>query len=533
MKVRWREHEAILATMVAAILLAGNLWMGYHPALDQTANALPCLNNPASYNLFRNFLIPHIGMGLLIYLSYLFVNLFTVRRLIAPKKFREITSFKIATSLKKIVMPGLVCNILKKYLWVILQVGLLMLLLGIGFNIANYYRNECYFNYPGFTFFPKKGYHPLPQMDITNGFWQAFLIVALYALYVFVREVIIHFIEISERKRAYRTLICNQVTAFLIPYILIPFIVASFPLTHNGDLISAYFTFILPVFLVFMSNTYWIFPLTGNWPFFSGYVMGRLLVSTFICTLPAVITPFHEGFGTRLLANWAIQLFVITPITWLLFQQRKDKILQLRGAEKALVKSKADLQFLRSQINPHFLFNMLNTIYGTALQENAERTSGAIQKLGDMMRFMLHENTLDFIQMDREVEYLKNYISLQKLRTQSSPEIIIEDNIGEQDCNHKIAPMLLIPLVENAFKHGISLEERSWIKINLNCNNKEIVFEVFNSMHPKDHNDPEKERSGIGLKNVLERLKLVYPGKHQISVNGDGKEFFVQLAIQP
>ena len=73
-------------------------------------------------------------------------------------------------------------------------------------------------------------------------------------------------------------------------------------------------------------------------------------------------------------------------------------------------------------------------------------TAEGIQKLGDMMRFMLHENNLDFIQMNKEIEYLKNYIALQKLRTQSSPEIIIEDNISEQNCNHKIAPMLLIPL---------------------------------------------------------------------------------------
>ncbi len=203
------------------------------------------------------------------------------------------------------------------------------------------------------------------------------------------------------------------------------------------------------------------------------------------------------------------------------------------GAEKALVKSKTDLQFLRSQINPHFLFNVLNTLYGTALQENAERTAGGIQKLGDMMRFMLHENNQDFIQMSKEIEYLKNYISLQKLRTESSADIIIVENISEQNCNHKIAPMLLIPFVENAFKHGISLKEKSWIKINLECNEKNILFEVRNSMHARLDNDPEEERSGIGFKNVLERLKLTYGGRFQASVNSDGTEFFVQLAIQP
>jgi LytS/YehU family sensor histidine kinase len=231
--------------------------------------------------------------------------------------------------------------------------------------------------------------------------------------------------------------------------------------------------------------------------------------------------------------GWATQLLVVTPVTWLVYQQKKDKILALVGAQKALVKSTADLQFLRSQINPHFLFNVLNTLYGTALQEKADRTATGIQQLGDMMRFMLHENNLDRIDMNREIDYLNNYIALQKLRTQSSPEIIIEDNISEQNCHHKIAPMLLIPFVENAFKHGISLTEKSWIKINLACNEKEIIFSVRNSMHSRQQDDPEKEKSGIGFKNVLQRLKLIYPGKHTITANGDGEEFFVQLSIQP
>jgi LytS/YehU family sensor histidine kinase len=135
--------------------------------------------------------------------------------------------------------------------------------------------------------------------------------------------------------------------------------------------------------------------------------------------------------------------------------------------------------------------------------------------------------------MHKEIEYLKNYIALQKLRTQSSPDITIEDIITEQNCNHQIAPMLLIPLVENAFKHGISLKEKSWIKINLECTATNIVFEVRNSMHEKNTSDTERESSGIGFKNVMERLKLIYPGKFQASFNGDGKEFFVQLSIQP
>jgi len=134
--------------------------------------------------------------------------------------------------------------------------------------------------------------------------------------------------------------------------------------------------------------------------------------------------------------------------------------------------------------------------------------------------------------MSREIEYLKNYIALQKLRIPASATTTIEDNISDQHCNQQIAPMLLIPFVENAFKHGIRLTEKSWIKINLTCNQNTIFFEVYNSMHQPSSTDPEKERSGIGLVNVVERLKLIYPGKFQFSANGDGNEFFVKLIIE-
>jgi two-component system LytT family sensor kinase len=530
MKVRWREHEIISVTIVAAIMLTGYLW-GVHNVTPQQFEG-PFINNHLPFNFYRNVLLPDIGMGLLIYLSYLFINLFTIPRLLSPKKF-EAGTLKISISLKEISLQGLARKVLKKYLWLIIQIGLITFLLGTALNVAIYYKHQWLFNYPGFSILPKKGYNPNSQIDISGSYAIVLFIMALYGLYACIREVIISYIGRTGGKRAYRIMITNQVTTFLALYLLlIPIGPGILKIQAGSPLYVMSISLLSSVFLFFL-NQYWFFPSKEEYSFLKAGVIFRLLIITFVCTFPV---PFFFGFGVSLpffLLSWAFQLFVVTPVSWLFYQQQKDKILQLRGLEKALVKSKADLQFLRSQINPHFLFNVLNTLYGTALQENAELTAGGIQKLGDMMRFMLHENNLDFIRMNREVEYLKNYISLQRLRTQSSSEIIIEDNIIEHNCHHKIAPMLLIPLVENAFKHGISLKEKSWIKINLDCNEKNILFEVRNSMHSRQDNDREKERSGIGFKNVLERLKLIYPGKHQISVNGDGKEFFVQLAIQP
>jgi LytS/YehU family sensor histidine kinase len=199
--------------------------------------------------------------------------------------------------------------------------------------------------------------------------------------------------------------------------------------------------------------------------------------------------------------------------------------------ETALAKSDANLQLLKSQINPHFLFNALNTLYGTALKGETDKTAEGIQKLGDMMRFMLHENILDRIPMDKELEYLKNFISLQKLRIQPSVNINIEDDIEEISCKMQIAPMLLIPFVENAFKHGIDPREKSWIKIELRCLDNMINFEVRNSVHSGEK-DIEHGKSGIGLDNVRERLKLLYADKHILDINETEKEFIIKLILK-
>lgn len=206
----------------------------------------------------------------------------------------------------------------------------------------------------------------------------------------------------------------------------------------------------------------------------------------------------------------------------------------MRGAEKALERSRADLQLLRSQINPHFLFNALNTLYGTALMDGSKTTASGIQRLGDMMRFILHENNHDFIAMEDEIAYMRNYICLQKLRTDATPDILIEDNLDEsQHCNHLIAPMLLIPFIENAFKHGIGITGSSWIKIKLKCDDKNIHFEVRNSLHPVTAHDPEKDKSGIGLNNVAERLQLLYPDSHRFERRENGTEHIIRLSISP
>jgi hypothetical protein len=525
-KIRWRQHELILVTAIALISLIGRLWYIFNNQ-DQLESSF--LQTNTAFDLYKNVVLPDISVGLSVYLTYLLFSLYILPRLLFPKKVEAGTS-KISLSFSRISFQGLAKKIVREYTRLFIQLILVIFALGSILNIATYYRHQWLFNYEGFSIFFNKD-NPKSQIDLSGTFFAAASIIAIYGLYIFLREMIIRFIERS-KQHEFNIAVCNKVTLFLLAFLTISVFLQAFDLVEEQQFFANYVLIISALFAMFISNVYWLFPMKGEDPFFSSKIIIRLLSTSFVYAIP--FTAFvHEQGPVAFLYSWGLQLFIVTPITWWYYQINKEKILRLRVAETALVKSKADIQFLRSQINPHFLFNVLNTLYGTALQENAERTAESIQRLGDMMRFMLHENNLDFIQMNKEIEYLKNYIALQKLRTQSSPEITIEDNISEQNCHHKIAPMLLIPLVENAFKHGISLKERSWIKINLTCTEENILFEVRNSMHEKISNDPEKGRSGVGFKNVLERLKLIYHDKFQISVNREGKEFFVKLSIRP
>jgi hypothetical protein len=253
--------------------------------------------------------------------------------------------------------------------------------------------------------------------------------------------------------------------------------------------------------------------------------------SLFACVAADAATRINNMTSINV-AIISCNILLVIPLAWGVSYSRLSRKNEVLNLEKALGRSSANLDFLRSQINPHFLFNALNTLYGTALQENAPRTSEGVQKLGDMMRFMLHENNQEKIELDKEVGYLQNYIALQKLRTQASPDIKIEVNINEANCEHDIAPMLLIPFVENAFKHGISLRNRSWIVVSLSCDKDHIYFDAYNSVHLKPDNDPEKHSLGIGLANVRNRLQLLYPGRHELSIRETASEFFVHLTIK-
>ncbi|EPR65399.1 sensor histidine kinase [Cyclobacterium qasimii] len=237
--------------------------------------------------------------------------------------------------------------------------------------------------------------------------------------------------------------------------------------------------------------------------------------------------PLLIGLGIGLL----IQL-VIIPVSNLAFEKYFGMVGQIKNLSHKVEVGSANLSFLKSQINPHFLFNALNTLYGTALMEKAERTADGIQKLGDMMRFMIHENQQDKIPLKREIEYVNNYLDLQMLRFENEENLSVDFKLPSTECEGHIAPMLLIPFVENAFKHGISTKNKSWIKINLRCMKGTVHLDLVNSIHPKKITDDPKDESGIGLDNVRKRLEHYYPGKYSLSTISNESEYFVHFSLQ-
>ncbi|GAB2630186.1 sensor histidine kinase [Belliella aquatica] len=298
-----------------------------------------------------------------------------------------------------------------------------------------------------------------------------------------------------------------------------------------GEPILILFVIIIPCIIgLILYNFFFIYGLNKQGR--KGEATAFYVLIIAITSIPFIVIKINGYFILLGFVAIISVMVIIFPISNFFFRKYENYLGQLNTLSVKVDRSLADLSFLRSQINPHFLFNALNTLYGNALHENADKTAEGIQKLGDMMRFMLHENNQDKIPVIREKEYLVNYVDLQNLRIKEQENIEILFSQSEENCPGEIAPMLLIPFVENAFKHGISFQKKSWIKISLRCLDGSVHLDVNNSIHRSNEEDPERKSSGIGLENVKQRLKLLYPNKHELIIRENELEYFVHLSVK-
>lgn len=202
--------------------------------------------------------------------------------------------------------------------------------------------------------------------------------------------------------------------------------------------------------------------------------------------------------------------------------------MQQHMVELAKEKAEAELNFLKSQINPHFLFNSLNSVYFLIDKNNSEARD-ALHKFSAMLRYQLYEMNGKTIYIEKEIDYLKDYIDLQKLRKE--PNFSVELNCSSNLQAVSIEPLLLIPFVENAFKHiSHHKTEPNFIRIDIVLKNRALYFTIQNSKNDLEKNT--ETHAGIGLANVQRRLALLYPEKHELKISNGIDTFTVELMIK-
>lgn len=202
--------------------------------------------------------------------------------------------------------------------------------------------------------------------------------------------------------------------------------------------------------------------------------------------------------------------------------------LQKKMADVAKEKAEAELNFLKSQINPHFLFNSLNSVYFLIDKENAGARQ-ALNKFSDMLRYQLYECNDDKIPIEKEISYLQDYVALQKLRREAYDEV--QFTCSENVKGFSIEPLLLMPFVENSFKHlsHFNNGKKNLVKISADRANGEFNFSVVNTVEYTSNKDPV---GGIGLRNARRRLELLYDGKHDLQIEETGDQFQVKLKMK-
>lgn len=296
--------------------------------------------------------------------------------------------------------------------------------------------------------------------------------------------------------------ILNLCIFYLNLYVLIP-------LTLDKRKIFLWMMGCLAIVIVFLAIkfgfSFYIYKMSGlklvaNQKQMVFYEPERQLISTFIT----------NGFFVFLATVYKF------TVDWFFNEREKTEL------EKQRLTS--ELAFLKSQINPHFLFNSLNNIYSLAYQKS-DATPNAILKLSEIMRYMLYESNDNSVDLQKEITYLKSFIELQKLRFKGEANVILE--VEGQITDQKIVPLLLISFVENAFKHGLATDKENPIHINISVFEDNLLFTVKNKKNLQN----KDQTGGIGMANVVRRLDLTYPEKYRLSVDNKEDEYFSELYL--
>lgn len=332
-------------------------------------------------------------------------------------------------------------------------------------------------------------------------------------------------------------------------FIILPLYFLVFYTQHDSSFLYRVYAQTLVYVLIFYINYLWLIPkffIHGNKRYY--FTSAAIIIVAFyfvIETTNTYVFPRQEqdkrieaefdklskeGHFPRPPKQWHIYNYLFTSFLITGFSlglRLTNKYIENEKQRKELEKERlnSELAFLKNQISPHFFFNTLNNIY-SLVQINTDDAQKSILKLSKLMRYLLYETEHGNIQLSQEIEFMKNYLDLMKLRL--TQKVDLKVSFPEKYTDTAIPPLLFIPFIENALKHGISYRDASFVHIFMEVDNKEIMFTCTNSVFAKTD---EKTDSGIGLENIKKRLVLLFPQSHSLKLNQTETTFHVELRI--
>ena len=289
------------------------------------------------------------------------------------------------------------------------------------------------------------------------------------------------------------------------------------------------YAIILTFPLVFLIHTYALLPLLAQkrrWVAYGALVLAlQLLIEALRCA-------FSEQESARWFGDQNTSgVFILAIILSWLYVSVRDWVVHVGVIERLKSeKLQTELDFLKVQIDPHFLFNTLNSIYALALEENSPKTADSIIQLSSLMRYNLHDSNRERIRIEKEIDYIEKFIALQMLRLNENNEVeVLIETDPKSSAQTEIAPLLMIPFIENVFKYGVSPSKATRMRIHLNVKQDEIELNTENDVVQSSSGTGS---NGVGLNNVRNRLELLYPRQFVLTARQEGSRYYTRLKIQ-
>jgi len=324
-------------------------------------------------------------------------------------------------------------------------------------------------------------------------------------------------------KKSLRNTILINIGAFLL--VLTLELLGAWMLIDRHDTLYSFYlwglSFTISIMVVIWVNHFVLIPYFFDKKRY--FLYGLLLIGAIFLGVSIKIYPKFNWIGITKMSSF---LVYTTGTGMAAFFLRRSVLFRRENEEKEKLQKEMELNYLKDQVNPHFLFNSLNSIYALSRQQSPE-TPDVVMQLSELMRYQLESSKKDTVLLKEELEFIENYLLLEEKRL--SKRCTIEFSIKGDLLNLRIAPMLLIPFVENAVKHGAqSTNEQSKIDISVAVKNTNLYFNVTNS---KPSIVSESKRKGMGLENVRRRLNLLYPNSHALKIDDIENLYRVNLSI--